>query len=344
MGKSLKEIAELVGGKVRGDESIEIEGVSGIEEAKKGEIAFISDKRHLPLLDTTQASAVIVSREVKEAKVPLIQVENPYLAFAEVMRILVPYEKPAQGVHPSAIVSEGVDLGKGVSIGAHSVLEEGVRIGDNTIIYPLVYIGKGSRIGRDCIIYPQVMIREGVEIANRVIIHSGAVIGSDGFGYIPHEGRHHKVPQIGKVVIEDDVEIGASVTIDRATLGKTWIKRGVKIDNLVQIAHNVVIGEDSIIVAQVGISGSTEIGKGVTLAGQVGVVGHIKIGEGAIVGAQAGVTKSVPPKTIVSGYPARPHAQAKRIEASVLRLPELHRLVRELKRRIAELEKKKGSD
>jgi len=341
MGKSLKEIARLIEGEIVGDESIEVEGVADIEEAKEGEIAFVSDKKHLPRLKTTQASAVIVSREIKEAKVPLIRVENPYLAFSRVMRVLIPHEKPAEGIHSSVIVSKGVDLGKKVSIGAHSVIEEGVRIGDNTIIYPLVYVGKGSKMGKNCLIYPQVMIREGVEIGNGVIIHSGTVIGSDGFGYILHEGKQHKVPQIGKVVIEDDVEIGANVTIDRATLGKTWIKRGVKIDNLVQIAHNVVIGEDSIIVAQVGISGSTEIGKEVTLAGQAGVVGHIKIGDRAIVGGQAGVLKSVPPNTIVSGFPARPHSQAKRIEASVLRLPELHKLVRELKRRIEELEKKK---
>lgn len=344
MGKSLKEIARLIEGEIVGDESIEVEGVSGIEEAKEGEIAFISDKKHLPHLETTQASAVIVSQEIKEAKVPLIRVENPYLAFSKVMRILVSYQKPAKGVHPSAIVSKGVKLGKGVSIGAHSVIEKKAKIGDNTIIYPLVYVGKGSKIGKDCLIYPQVMIREGVEMGNKVIIHSGTVIGSDGFGYIKVKEKQHKVPQIGKVIIEDDVEIGANVTIDRATLGKTWIKRGAKIDNLVQIAHNVVIGEDSIIVAQVGISGSTEIGKGVTLAGQAGVAGHIKIGDGAIVGGGAAVLKSVPSNTIVSGHPARPHVQAKRIEASVLRLPELYKMVRELKRRIEELEKKKGSD
>ena len=341
MGKSLKEIARLIEGEVIGDESIEVEGVAGIEEAKEGEISFVSDKKHLPRLETTQASAVIVSREIKEAKVPLIRAENPHLAFSQVMRILEPYQKPTKGVHPSAIIPEGVDLGKEISIGAHSVIEGGVKIGDNTIIYPLVYVGKGSKIGKNCLIYPQVMIREGVEIGNRAIIHSGTVIGSDGFGYIPHEGKQHKVPQIGKVVIEDDVEVGANVTIDRATLGMTWIKRGAKIDNLVQIAHNVVIGEDSIIVAQVGISGSTEIGKGVTLAGQAGVVGHIKIGDGAIVGGGAAVLKSVPSHTIVSGHPARPHVQAKRIEASVLRLPELYKMVRELKRRIEELEKKR---
>ena len=344
MGKSLKEIARLIGGEIVGDESIEVEGVADIEEVKEGEIAFISDKKHLPRLETTQASAVIVSREIKEAKVPLIRVDNPYLAFAKVIRMLIPYEKPPKGIHSSAVVSKGVDLGKEISIGAHSVIEEGVRIGDNTIIYPLVYVGKGSKMGKNCLIYPQVMIREEVEIGNRAIIHSGTVIGSDGFGYIPHKGRQYKVPQIGKVVIEDDVEIGANVTIDRATLGKTWIKRGVKIDNLVQIAHNVVIGENSVIVAQVGISGSTEIGKGVTLAGQAGVVGHIKIGDRTIVGGRAGVLKSVPPNTIVSGFPARPHTQAKRIEASILRLPELHKLVRELKRRIEELEKNQGSD
>ena len=341
MGKTLKEIARLVGGKIVGDENIAIAGVAGIEEAGKGEITFLDDKKTPALLETTRAAAVIVGREVREAKVPLIQVENPYLAFTRVMRSLSPQRKPARGVHPSAIIAGGADLGKGVSIGAYSVIEKDVRIGDNTTIYPLVYVGQGSKIGEDCLIYPRVMIREGIEIGNKVIIHSGTVIGSDGFGYISHEGRHYKVPQIGQVVIEDDVEIGASVTIDRATLGKTWIKRGVKIDNLVQVAHNVVIGEDSIIIAQVGISGSTEIGKGVTLAGQAGLAGHIKIGDKAIVGAKAGVTKSVPPKTVVSGYPARPHAQSKRIEAGISRLPELYKMVQGLKKRIEEREKTK---
>jgi UDP-3-O-[3-hydroxymyristoyl] glucosamine N-acyltransferase len=342
MKKTLTEIASLVGGEIVGDAKVAIEGIAGIEDAKKGDITFLSDKKYISRLHSTRASAVIVSPDVKEAKVALIRVKNPYLAFTKVMRSFAPSTcEDNRGVHPSAIIGESVDLGKAISVGAYSLIEKEAKIGDNTVISSLVYLGKGSKIGKDCLIYPQVTIREGVEIGDRVIIHSGTVVGSDGFGYIPDQGRHHKVPQLGKVIIDDDVEIGANVTIDRATLGKTWIKRGVKIDNLVQIAHNVVIGENSVIVAQVGIAGSTEIGKEVTLAGQAGLVGHIKIGDKVIVGAQAGVLKSIPSGTIVSGHPARPHLQEKRMMASLVRLPALYKIVQELKKKIEKLERKR---
>lgn len=213
------------------------------------------------------------------------------------------------------------------------MVEDNAQIGDQTILYAGVYVGQQVKIGANCVIYPHVSVRERVIIGNRVIIHNGAVIGSDGFGYASVAGMHQKIPQIGTVVIEDDVEIGANVTIDRARFDKTMIGRGTKIDNLVQIAHNVVIGENSIIVAQAGISGSTVIGKNVTVAGQAGIVGHISIGDDAVVAAQAGVTKSVPPRTCVSGYPAKPHNVAKRINAYVQRLPELFLKVSEIEKR-----------
>ena len=212
-------------------------------------------------------------------------------------------------------------------------------IGDRTTILPLVAICEGARIGADCLLFPHVTIREHCEVGDRVIIHSGAVIGSDGFGYAKDGATHHKIPQIGIVRIEDDVEIGANSTVDRATTGITLIKRGSKLDNLVQVAHNVVIGEDSILAAQVGVSGSTELGRNVVLAGQAGLVGHIKIGDGAKVGAQGGVTKSIPPDTSVSGYPAREHGHSKKIYAATARLPEMMKEFRRLQERVEELEK-----
>jgi UDP-3-O-[3-hydroxymyristoyl] glucosamine N-acyltransferase len=229
-------------------------------------------------------------------------------------------------------------LGKDVAIGPYVVVEDNVSIGDKSIIYAGCFIGHHTRIGRDTFIYPHVSIRERISIGNRVIIHCGTVIGSDGFGFATIKGLHHKIPQIGTVQIGDDVEIGANVTIDRARFDKTVIGNGTKIDNLVQIAHNVIIGENSIIVAQAGISGSTTIGKGVTLAGQAGLVGHITIGDGAVVAAQAGVTKSVPPNVTVSGYPARQHDAAKKVNACVQNLPKLYAKVEELKKKIEELE------
>jgi UDP-3-O-[3-hydroxymyristoyl] glucosamine N-acyltransferase (EC 2.3.1.-) len=248
--------------------------------------------------------------------------------------------KHPKGIHKTAIIAKSVKLGKGVAVGPFCVIEEGAQIGDRSVIYASCYIGYKTKIGKDCLIYPKISIRDKITIGDRVIIHGGTVIGSDGFGFATVKGLHHKIPQIGTVVIEDDVEIGANVTIDRARFDKTIIGRGTKIDNLVQIAHNVVVGENSIIVAQAGISGSTVIGNNVTLAGQAGLVGHITIGDGAIVAAQAGVTKSVPPNTMVSGYPAREHESARKVIACVQRLPELVETIRDLKKRIEELENK----
>ena len=348
MHKTLKEIAQFIEGEVVGDEATVITGVAGIKEASSGDITFVANPKYLPLIDKTRAAAIVTSRDIKEASKPIIRTENPSLAFAKIISLITPSDTVhPKGIHPAAIIGKGVSLGKDVAIGPYAVIEDNVSLGDNAIIYSSCFIGHHSKIGSNTLIYPNVSIREHTTIGSRVIIHSGTVIGSDGFGFVTIKGLHHKIPQIGTVEIGDDVEIGANVAIDRARFEKTVIGNGTKIDNLVQIAHNVVIGENSIVVAQAGISGSTTIGKGVTLAGQAGLVGHITIGDGAIVAAQAGVTKSVPPNTLVSGYPAKPHDSAKRVNACVQNLPKLYKTVSALKKKleelIAKLEKKNNT-
>jgi UDP-3-O-[3-hydroxymyristoyl] glucosamine N-acyltransferase len=342
MRKTLREIAQFINGEVIGDDTVIITGVSGIKEAQPGDITFLANPKYLSLLETTFASAVITSNDPIVISKPIIRTENPSLAFAQIMSLIAPQDlRHPKGIHATALVGRDVSFGKNVGIGAYVVIEDGASVGDNTVVYPGCYIGHHANIGRDTVMYANVSIREKTVVGNRVIIHSGTVIGADGFGYAAINGVHHKIPQVGTVVIEDDVEIGANVTIDRARFDKTIIGKGTKIDNLVQIAHNVVIGEHSIIVAQAGISGSTVIGKGVTLAGQAGLVGHITVGDGAVVAAQAGVTKSVPPGAFVSGYPAKPHDIAKRINACIQNLPRLYETVSALKKKIKELESHK---
>jgi len=341
---ALKEIARIIGGEIIGDRHIRISGVAGIKEAEKGEITFLANPKYESYLTTTGASAVIAD---KDGKLPgtIVKVANPYLAFLKVVSLFArsPLEKYPRGIHKTAIISERTTIGEDVSIGAYTIIGDDVTIADRTTVLPLVCICEGVTVGEDCLIYPHATIRERCEIQNRVIVHAGAVIGSDGFGYAKDGITHHKIPQIGIVRIEDDVEIGANTTIDRATTGVTLIKKGSKIDNLVQIAHNVVVGENSILAAQVGVSGSTELGKNVVLAGQAGLVGHIKIGDGSMVGAQGGVTKSIPPNMRVSGYPAREHTFARKVYAASKRLPELIKEFRELQLRVEALEKGLGS-
>ena len=340
MRKTLEEIAKLIDGEVIGDKDTVITGVCGIKEAKKGDITFVANPKYLHLAQTTKASAVIISRDVSIEEKPAIRTDSPSLAFTKILSLISSARtKHFSGVHPTAIVDKKVKLGKDVAIGPHAVIEEGVEIGDKTIVYPNCFIGQGAKIGKGVLIYPLVSIRERVSIGNNVIIHSGTVIGSDGFGFATVKGVHHKIPQIGTVVIEDNVEIGANVTIDRARFDKTVIGSGTKIDNLVQIAHNVCIGKNCIIVAQVGVSGSTLIGKDVVLAGQAGLVGHISVGDGAVVAAQSGVSKSVPANTMVFGYPAKPHNIARRVNACVQRLPELYKKIQGLEKKIEGLEK-----
>jgi len=343
MKKTLREIAALVKGEVCGDPDIVIKGARGIREAREGDVTFLANRRYAPLLGETQASAVLVPRDVAAAGRPLVRVQDPSLAFAQVVSLFTPADvRHPKGIHKSAVISKTAKLGKGVAVGACAVIEDGVVVGGKTAIYAGCYVGHDARIGKDCLIYPNVSIRERVKIGDRVFIQSGTVIGSEGFGYVQVDGVHKLIPQVGTVVIEDDVEIGANVTIDRARFDRTLIGRGTKIDNLVQIAHNVVIGADSIIVAQAGISGSTRIGKNVTIAGQAGLVGHIEIGDGAVCAAQAGVIGSVAPHTMVSGYPARPHAEAMKVYAAAQRLPQLLKEIADLKKKIGALEERLG--
>jgi len=335
----LRELAEKLGCRLVGDGEVEVRGLTSVDEAGEGDLTFVATPRHLAKVESTRASAVILREGGPSCSKPALLTADPYLAFIQALHLFYPPDLSLPGIHPSSIVHPRVRLGAGVSVGPLSCIEEGVSIGQRSVIGAQVYIGKDSSLGADCHVYPQVVIRERVEIGDRVIIHGGAVIGSDGFGYLKGRGGARvKIPQVGQVVLEDDVEIGANVTIDRATMGKTRIQRGTKIDNLVQIAHNVTVGEDTVIVAMSGISGSTKIGDRVTLAGQVGIVDHVEIGNDVTVGAQSGVTKDVPPGTVVLGSPAVPHQEFKRQNAAVHRLPRLLKTVQTIEDRLRVLE------
>jgi UDP-3-O-[3-hydroxymyristoyl] glucosamine N-acyltransferase len=344
MKKKLKELAQWVGGTVVGDGEIEISGVGAIEEARAGEITFIANPKVLPKLSKTDASAVIVSKEVTQAEKPLLCVTDPYLAFAKILTLFShrPYQR--KGIDSRAWISSTATLGKDLTLSPFVYIGDSCSIGDRVTLFPGVYVGEDSSIGEDSVLHPHVSIYSGTVIGKRVILHSGVVIGSDGFGYVKEGRKNVKIPQVGKVEIEDDVEIGANTTIDRAALGKTIIRRGVKIDNLVQVAHNVTIGEDSIIVAQVGISGSTKIGNNVTLAGQVGVVGHIEIGENVMVGAQAGVTHDLPANQGYVGSPALPHREFLRAITVFPKLPEMRKTLIEIEKRLENIEKTLSSE
>jgi UDP-3-O-[3-hydroxymyristoyl] glucosamine N-acyltransferase len=339
---SLGEIADHLSGTLSGgDPSVRITGLSGIREARSGEITFLGHPRYLKDLEKTGASAVVAPREMETlpSALPVIRVPNAYYAFAQLMHLFFDIPSPPRGISRRAAVDKKARLGRQVSIGPFVYVGKDAVIGDGVILYPGVYVGNGVVIGDGSLIYPHVTLREGTRIGRSVIIHGGSVLGSDGFGFVYHEGEHHKIPQLGGVVIEDEVEIGANVTIDRGTLGDTIVRKGTKIDNLVQIGHNVVVGEHSILVAQAGISGSVEIGNRVTLAGQAGVAGHLRIGERVRVGAKAGITKDVPPGETVSGFPAIPHREWLKAQAVFYQLPLLKAKISELEKRLSELER-----
>lgn len=340
MEKMLSELAQLVGGEVVGDGGIKIIGVAPIEEARKGEITFIAHPRYLPKLSQTEASAVIVSPEVGEAEKPLLRVANPYLAFAKILGIYAHRPHQPRGVDQGAWVSPTAKLGEGVSVYPFVYIGDHAEIGNRVILFPGVFVGDNAVLGDDTLIHSNVSIYEGCRIGKRVILHSGVVIGSDGFGFARDGKRSVKIPQVGIVEIGDDVEIGANTTVDRAAMGKTVIKRGVKIDNLVQVAHSVTIGEDSIIVAQVGIAGSTKIGSNVILAGQVGVADHREIGDNVMVGPQSGVGKDIPPNQVVMGSPPMPHKDYLKAVTTFPKLPQMWRRIGQLEARLTDLEAK----
>jgi UDP-3-O-[3-hydroxymyristoyl] glucosamine N-acyltransferase len=334
---TLQELASMSGGELVGDPKLKITGAASLGEATSGEISFFTNRKFIGLLRKTRASAVFVPSDFAEPLTAAqVRVSNPTKAFEQVVLKFAP--KPitfAPGIHPSAVVGSSVRLGDRVSIQPHAVIEEGSEIGDDTIIGAGSYIGHETLIGSACLIYPLVTIRERSRIGSRVIIHSGAVIGADGFGFEVVDGQQQKIQQLGIVQIDDDVEIGANTTVDRARFGRTWIQQGVKIDNLVQIAHNVIIGKNSVIVAQTGISGSTRVGERVTMAGQVGIVGHVEIADGSIIAAQSGVSKSIP-GGVWFGYPAGPIEETKQQIAWIRSLGKLFA-------RVKEIEKKLGS-
>ena len=335
MTYTLQQLATTSGGELVGDPSLKITGAASLAEATPGEISFFGNRKYIGLLRKTRASAVFVPADFAEAITPAqIRVANPTKAFEQVVLKFAPKAIAfTPGIHPTAVVDASAQLGERVSIQPHAVIEAGARISDDTIIGAGSYIGHETVIGPACLIYPRVTIRERSRIGSRVIIHSGAVIGADGFGFEMVDGRQQKIQQLGIVQIDDDVEIGANTTVDRARFGRTWIQQGVKIDNLVQIAHNVVVGKNSVIVAQTGVSGSTRVGERVMMGGQVGIVGHLEIGDDTAIGAQSGISKSVPGGAWF-GSPAVPLGEAKQQIAWIHRLGKLFGRVKEIEKKL----------
>jgi UDP-3-O-[3-hydroxymyristoyl] glucosamine N-acyltransferase len=332
---TLEQLAKTSGGELVGDPWLQITGAASLAEATTGEVSFFANRKYIGLLRKTRASAVFVPAEFAEP-IPAaqIRVSNPAKAFEQVVLKFAP--KPivfAPGIHPTAVIDPSARLGQRVSIQPHSVIEAGAKIGDDTIIGAGCYIGHDTTIGSSCLIYPRVTIRERSRIGSRVIIHSGAVIGADGFGFEMVDGRQQKIQQFGLVQIDDDVEIGANTTIDRARFGRTWIQEGAKIDNLVQVAHNVVIGKNTVIAAQTGIAGSVQIGQRVLVGGQVGIIGHIEIGDNTAIGAQSGISKNINGGAWWAS-PAVPLTEAKQQIAWVRRLGKLFARVKEIEKKL----------
>jgi len=335
MHKTLDELAQIVNGTVIGDGGIRISDVAKIEEGEPGKISFLANLRYEKYLKDTKASAVIVPRSIYKAETNLLQVDDPYLALRKILLLFYPFPGVTRhSIHTTAHIEKNAHIEHPVQIGAFAYIGNDVRINRRTVIGAHAYIGNEVHIGEHVLLHPRVTILNRCIIGNRVIIHAGAVIGSDGFGYAKEKEKYLKIPQVGNVVIDDDVEIGANSTIDRATIGSTYIASGCIIDNLVQIAHNVQIGEHTAIAAQTGIAGSTKIGSRVALGGQAGTAGHIEIGDNSIIGAQSGVTKSVPKNSFYFGYPARDHKHVKKIEAFMKKLPDMYERIKKIEKRI----------
>jgi len=331
----LRALAEHLGCELRGDGEIEIHGVRSLEDAGVGDVAFLANVRYAPQLATTKASAVIIAASAPEVPIATLRAENPYLCFARALTLFQPPRRPPVGVHPTAVIAPSARVGEGASIGAYAVVGERVEIGPRVTLHPHVTIYDDVRIGADFVAHAGAVIREDIRIGDRVIIHPGAVLGADGFGFAPSSEGAVKIPQTGTVTIEDDVEIGANTTIDRATLGSTTVRSGAKLDNLVMVGHNCEVGAHSFLAAQVGLAGSTKIGRGVQMGGQAGIAGHLTIGDGVRIVAQSGVPSSVPAGHVVGGYPAVEVTLWRRISAVLPRLPELFRRVRRLERALS---------
>ncbi len=337
MGKTLGELAALLGGELRGPADLVIRGLAPVEQATPEDITFIAHPRFARLGETTRAGAIIVSPQWADFHKPLIVVDHPYVAYARVAALFAPARPGWVGISGQAFLGAGVQLGRDAAIAPLVFVGDRVRLGDRVTLMPGCYLGPDAVIGDDAYLGPNVTIMERCRVGARVLIHSGAVIGADGFGFIPSPEGQQKIPQLGTVVIEDDVEIGANVTIDRGALGETRVGRGVKIDNLVHLAHNVEVGDHSVLAAQVGVAGSSKVGQWVALGGQVGLSGHITVGDRTQIGAQAGVPNSVPADQVLLGTPARPIKETRRVWAAWHTLPDLYRKVRKLEQQLAQL-------
>lgn len=338
----LAELAERTNARLEGNADVEIKGAAGLDIAERGHVTFLANKRYTQQVETTRASAIFVGEdaEVTRKDIALLRTRDPYLAYTRALIIFYPEPKPEPFIHPSAVIDPTAHLGEGVWIGANAVIGREAEIGAKVLIHPNATIYDRVRIGNDSVIHSGVSLREGTILGNRVIIHNNTVVGSDGFGFAKtEEGHWLKIPQTGRVVVEDDVEIGANTAIDRASVGETRIGRGTKLDNLVQVGHSCTVGEDTLLCGQVGLAGSTKVGSRVILAGQVGVGGHLTIGDDAVLMAQAGVFYDVPPKSVYSGgIPAFDHKESLRTMAAIRKLTEMQRTLRALEKRLKELE------
>ncbi|NNF05323.1 MAG: UDP-3-O-(3-hydroxymyristoyl)glucosamine N-acyltransferase [Candidatus Eisenbacteria bacterium] len=338
--KTLGYLAERLRATLDGDPDYQITGVAGLEEARPGDVSFLASPKYEFLIDSCEASALVVpkgySGSFTGAK---LHVDDPYTAFCHVIvEFRGEANRRSPGRHPTSVIDPDAQVGENLSAGPYVVVEAGAVLGDDVVLWPGVFVGRRAKVGSGSLLYPGVQILNDCEIGDRNIVHGGAVIGSDGFGYVSSAEGHEKIPHVGNVTIGDDVEIGANVTIDRGTLGSTRIGNGVKIDNLVHVAHNVVVGDHSLLVAQVGISGSSTLGDWVTVGGQAGMAGHLQVGNHSRIAARAGLTKSIPADTTVSGFPAIPHEESKRVMASWRRLPDLLTKIRDLEKRLRDLE------
>lgn len=332
----LREIAQKLGCELRGDPDIEISRVAGIEEAAPGDLTFVANRKYVRFIKSTRASAIILGYDIPDIGTPSLRTDNPYLAFARALELFHRPPTPERGVHPTAVIAEDVKLGENASVGAYAVIGRGCVIGRNAVIHPHAVLYPGVVVGNDVVLHSHVTIRENCRLGNRVVVQNGSVVGSDGFGFAPEgDGTYYKIQQTGSVIVEDDVDIGACVAIDRAAVGETRIRRGAKIDNLVQVGHGCDVGENSVLAAQTGLAGSTRLGRNVQAGGQVGFAGHLTVGDGAVVTAQSGVPRDVPAGAVISGSPAIENAVWRRAVAAFAQLPDLLKRVRELDRRLA---------
>lgn len=341
------EVADLIGGRMDGDPGVEVSGLAPIQQAGPGSLGFLADRRYLKFLPDTRAGTLLVSEALsgEAAGHPSrVVAEDAHAAMATLLEVFYPAWEIPPGIHATAVIAPSATLGEEITVGPYAVVEDDVVVGDRVRILSHSCIGRGCRIGDDSLLHPHVVLYPGCEVGRRVVLHAGARIGADGFGYAFVDGAHRKIPQVGGCVIEDDVEIGANTCLDRGSIGETRVGQGTKLDNLVQIAHNVQMGPLCLAAALVGIAGSTRLGKGVMFGGQAGIIGHLEVGDGASLAAASAATTDIPPGEVFSGFPARPNAAFNRAQGYMYRLRDLFKRVKELERVVDDLQEASGED